>query len=475
MNKAKLVIAVAALLGSGTALAQVPQWTVSESSGPVSILRPGFSGAAARGGIVRAGDTVATGKNGRAVLVRGEEYLVVSPVSQIVVAGPQPGGMTQIIQKFGNTLFKIKKMATPHFAVETPYLAAVVKGTTFSVTVTDAGASVQVTEGRVQVQTPDGGASYLVTPGVIGIVNRDQPYRLKVHGRESLTIDSPAAPAGAGPGSALPTDAPAAENDAARTDTILATVGEGSVSLATLSGGLVSGDSTLVASSARQIVAVAQPASGVAINPGEIPPPPAEIDIARRTGIRTAADTGAAGRGGVADPTSIELVMGSGNAPTNVGASLGQGAAAGTNDASSAGVGVGAGVGGTGTGNVNGVGSGNSDTGGNGNATGGVSVSVGAAGVGPSFAAGVGASGNGNGNGNGDTSNGGGNGSNGNSVGGGISNATGGVSLGVGAGGAGVGAGVGGAGNGNNSSGLGNSGRNGNIGAMAADVRAPSR
>jgi hypothetical protein len=232
----KKTVTLAALLFSTAVYAEVPRWTVSESSGTVTVLRPGFQAAAVRGGNVVAGDTISTGRNGRAVLIRGEEYLVVSPNSRIVIAPPKEGSMTQIIQSVGNTLFKIKKMATPHFAVETPYLAAVVKGTTFSVTVTKAGASVQVTEGRVQVSTPDGGAMHMVIPGEIGFVSANSPYRLTVQGREAVTIESPNhgsgddAKHGAGAGSDTTTTSTSFEG------TISEPIGEGPVRLDTLSG-----------------------------------------------------------------------------------------------------------------------------------------------------------------------------------------------------------------------------------------------
>ena len=252
MILAKRILALGALLCASTAYAGAPGWTVSESSGPVTVSRPGYSAVATRGGAVSAGDVISTGKNGRAVLVRGEEYLVVSPGARITIADPKPGAMTQIIQSFGNTLYKIKKMATPHFAVETPYLAAVVKGTTFSVTVTPKGASVQVTEGRVEVATPDGGASYLVTPGEIGIVSRDAPYRLKIEGKEARTIESPNRPAAPPPADI---EVQATETASALDASISEGVSEGSVQLASLSGGMISGDSAIsIATAATRVV-----------------------------------------------------------------------------------------------------------------------------------------------------------------------------------------------------------------------------
>jgi hypothetical protein len=129
-------------------------WQVSESSGSVSIETEGAARPAQRGLTLKQGDSVSTGANGRAVIVRGGEYVVISPKSKVRISKPaETGAITQIYQYLGSALFKIEKKQTPHFGVKTPYLAAVVKGTTFNVTVTSQGATVQVTEGRVEVAT----------------------------------------------------------------------------------------------------------------------------------------------------------------------------------------------------------------------------------------------------------------------------------------------------------------------------------
>ena len=70
------------------------------------------------------------------MLVRGEQYAVLAPNSRIQIADPTPSqGLMQIVEQIGNVVFSIKKGGVPHFGVTTPHLAAVVKGTTFSVTV----------------------------------------------------------------------------------------------------------------------------------------------------------------------------------------------------------------------------------------------------------------------------------------------------------------------------------------------------
>jgi len=196
MRHVTKIIAFSALLASGTAHAAPPVWKVSESSGVVNILRSGVSKIAISGGQLRAGDVITTGKKSRAVLTRGQEYVVISPNSRLRISAPKKtGGVIQFFKELGNTVFKIDKKATPHFGVQTPYLAAVVKGTTFSVTVTESGSAVQVTEGAVQVSTVDGGATQLLSPGMIGTVGAGDQFKLSISGAEARSIISSKAPA----------------------------------------------------------------------------------------------------------------------------------------------------------------------------------------------------------------------------------------------------------------------------------------
>ncbi len=138
---------LAALLGSASApaLASGEPWRISEATGAVSVQRPGRQEIAARPGALQPGDTVTTGEGGRAVLVRGEDYLVVAPGTRLRLPAEEvSGGVTRLVEEIGNVIYRVRRRAVQHFGVETPYLAAVVKGTTFSVTVDESGASVQV-------------------------------------------------------------------------------------------------------------------------------------------------------------------------------------------------------------------------------------------------------------------------------------------------------------------------------------------
>ena len=243
---------IAALLSSSAAYAETPGWQVSEISGNVTVARKGVVKIAQRQTKLAAGDVIKTGPKGRAVLLRGGEYLVVSPASHIEIAEPAANGkVTQIIEYLGNVLFRIDKKATPHFGVKTPYMAAVVKGTTFSVSVSAEGSAVQVTEGAVEVSTLDDGASELITPGVIGMINAADPFDLVVVNGERRVIQSPNKPATVDGGDVTATLKQPAASQVIGTvklpasnlsGVVSAPIGEDAVELAALTNGLIRGD-----------------------------------------------------------------------------------------------------------------------------------------------------------------------------------------------------------------------------------------
>src|SRR4051812_16046899 len=233
-----------ALLFASSALAQAPAWHVSEATGDVRIVQNGRAHPAARGALVPEGAVVATGAGARAVIVRAHDYVVVSPASQVRVPTTQQqggSGLFQMIADAGTALFRIQHTATPHFGVRTPYLAAVVKGTVFTVTVGAAGASVQVTEGAVQVQTNDGGAAEMIRPGMVATIGAADLQLLHVEGQTARDVRSNGSPsAGVAP---VPTaEAGHYEGPADSPVAVAREVHEDPVSFADATGGLVAGN-----------------------------------------------------------------------------------------------------------------------------------------------------------------------------------------------------------------------------------------
>jgi hypothetical protein len=155
------------LAGSGAMAADDGVWSVSKSSGEVWISTTGAQPASLKQeDTLKAGDTIRTGRNGRVLLVRGEETILIAPNSVIGVPTEKKDGLsTTILQQAGSILLEVEKKNVKHFEVETPYLAAVVKGTQFSVTVNAASTSVDVKRGQVEVSDFKSGQIALIMPG----------------------------------------------------------------------------------------------------------------------------------------------------------------------------------------------------------------------------------------------------------------------------------------------------------------------
>jgi hypothetical protein len=311
--------------------------------------------------------------------------------------------MVQIFLEWGTGLFKVKHTDKPHFGVKTPYLAAVVKGTTFTVTVGDEGSSLQVLDGAVGVATIDGGADELIRPGMVAVVGAGDRYRLTVQGQNSRTIDSPMRGSESTP---KVEDAPKASDTSSKkgdddfawsevsSSVITEPVEAKPVDLGSLTGGLVSngGSSSTVAMSA--IVPIARGTELSNVGKGGNEP---SAGVGGTSGGSASNATGGlnsgSGNGGAVDNGNGNSGNGNGNggATGNGNGNSGSGNGGATNN------GNGNGNGNSGNGNGNGGGNGNGNSG-NGNGNGGSAD-------------------NGNGNGNGNSGNGNGNG-NGNSDGG---------------------------------------------------------
>jgi len=246
MRIVHLVAAFFALIATPALAKEVSSaWVVAQKSGDVRVIHNGLQPASVQ---VRAalspGDVIATGANGRAMLTRGDDYVVVAPGSRLLLPkAEEKRGFTRLIQQVGTMLYKVKHTGVPHFAVQTPMLAAVVKGTSFSVVVDDQRAAVQVTEGVVEVSSLSGDARRLVERGITVYIGRERPNQI---------IEMK-------PGMAVPSAASGAKAEAVKIersgDVPLSTI-------ATLTGGLVKEAPVVVATNtATDVLAPTSPAS----------------------------------------------------------------------------------------------------------------------------------------------------------------------------------------------------------------------
>ena len=177
-----LTMAVALVASSSAFAGDDGVWSISKSSGEVWVTTAGAEQASLKqDDTLKPGDLVRTGRNGRVLLVRGEETILVSPNSVIGLPTDKKDGMsTTILQQAGSILLEVEKRNVKHFEVETPYLAAVVKGTHFSVTVNAASTSVNVERGQVEVSDFKTGQIAQILPG--------QTATSFAHGKQGLSL-----------------------------------------------------------------------------------------------------------------------------------------------------------------------------------------------------------------------------------------------------------------------------------------------
>ena len=208
---ASLLAALVALHGAGRAAAQEAVWRVSKSSGEATVTRSDEAPVAlTTGALLKPGDTIQTGHNGRALLMRGNETIIISPGSTVGLPAEgksketrsretkgkdtRANSWTTIQLQSGSILLDVEKRDTRHFEVETPYLAAIVKGTQFRVTVDKTDSRVDVLKGKVEVMDFQTGQYALVQPSQAAKVALQGPPGLSLSGSGTLSAIQQGAP-----------------------------------------------------------------------------------------------------------------------------------------------------------------------------------------------------------------------------------------------------------------------------------------
>ncbi|MBW5436196.1 FecR domain-containing protein [Bradyrhizobium canariense] len=180
----RCTFAAALILGTATGASAADDgvWSVGKATGEVWVATSGAQQVSlSQQEALKPGDTIRTGRNGRVLLVRGEETILISPNSVVGLPTESKEGLsTTIIQQAGSILLEVEKRNVKHFEVETPYLAAVVKGTQFSVTVNAGSTKVGVLRGQVEVSDFKTGQIAQVLPG--------QAATVFEHGKPGLSL-----------------------------------------------------------------------------------------------------------------------------------------------------------------------------------------------------------------------------------------------------------------------------------------------
>lgn len=246
-------LTIALCLASTGAWGQTGEWLVRKSSGDVWIAAPGAQQVAlAPAAALKPGDQVRTGQNGRALLVRGDESILISPNSTIGLPKENSKGLlTTIIQERGTIVLDVEKRSEKHFEVETPYLVAVVKGTQFRVSVDGRASKVDVLSGQVEVADLKSGKFALVMPGQTASVASNGATGLTLSGRGTFNAIQQGAPRAprANPGT-LPRDV-RANGNSAHSLRINSALGEVKVDFQKVTKGIARGSTASLSSNGR--------------------------------------------------------------------------------------------------------------------------------------------------------------------------------------------------------------------------------
>jgi len=179
-----LVLCLAALFATATpAVAEDEKWTVAEVTGAATVLSPmAATHALQKGEALQPGATISTGADGKVVFGDGKTTITVSVNSRITLPSNPSDTMTRFMQDLGSVFFKVEKRPAQHFEVQAPLVAAVVKGTQFTVTIAATEQSVSVNEGLVEVVAMQGGQKEMVPAGRSARVLANKPTHLKTAG-----------------------------------------------------------------------------------------------------------------------------------------------------------------------------------------------------------------------------------------------------------------------------------------------------
>jgi hypothetical protein len=197
----------AALIALAPSVAFADDWVAWKVRGPVLHYVNGEWAQLRRGDVIPDDRPIRTLEGGKMVLQRGNETIELSSQTQIRIVDKPGREFTTVRQEFGKVTVEVDVRQFQHFAVETPMLVVVVKGTRFTVVSGQQSAEVSVRRGKVAVTDVDTRQTTLLAPG--------QSASTK-DGGEPLLVDGPGKPpvvySANGKPVAVPAEAKGSEN-----------------------------------------------------------------------------------------------------------------------------------------------------------------------------------------------------------------------------------------------------------------------
>lgn len=188
MLPSRLTIVAMLLLANSTA-ALADDWRAAKLRGPVFQYVDGQWLKLERNMVVPDDRPIQTLGDGHVVFTRGRETIDVGPATQIRIVdrGTAARPATTVNQYFGTVSIEAQVEDVQHFTVQTSYLAAIVKGTKFTVTTSKVGTGVSVERGHVAVEDRNNNTHVLLGVGQSASVDiRDADPGIVVAGKGDL-------------------------------------------------------------------------------------------------------------------------------------------------------------------------------------------------------------------------------------------------------------------------------------------------
>jgi uncharacterized membrane protein YgcG len=157
--------AIAAAIALVPSFAMADDWVATKLRGRVLQLVDNQWQPLGRGDMVSDDRVIRTVKNAKVTFQRGNEIIDLGGDTQIQIHDRSGKQFTTVQQYFGTVAIKADVRQVQHFAVTTPHLAAVVKGTRFTVVSGNTGAKVSVQRGHVEVEDSDTHQSTMLAVG----------------------------------------------------------------------------------------------------------------------------------------------------------------------------------------------------------------------------------------------------------------------------------------------------------------------
>ena len=156
---------MAAAISLIPSLAAADDWVVTKLRGSVAVLVGESWQPLRRGDVIADDRAIQTLSGSRATLERRLERIELGPDTAIRIDDATASKYTTVNQYFGSVTVEAEVQNVEHFGVLTPHLAAVVKGTRFTVVSNQDSASVSVLHGRVAVEDSDTHQTTLLAVG----------------------------------------------------------------------------------------------------------------------------------------------------------------------------------------------------------------------------------------------------------------------------------------------------------------------